>query len=185
MGATSARPIDVRFCASTHIDLETAVVQGRFRPDLLALFAGHGVHVPSLRHRLEEIPPLVAMWLERRAVTAGAPFVEALLLREYSKNLRELRQTVGKSIAAAARACGEPSPTRELGPDDVPPVRVGASTLSDAEPCAPSMSDPREIRDDRVLGSFLRTQELSATARELGHGEKTVRRVLEAHGIDL
>lgn len=65
VGGHQAVDVDVRIIAATHQDLETAVKQGRFREDLYHRLNVIGLHVPPLRERREDIPLLLAFFLER------------------------------------------------------------------------------------------------------------------------
>ena len=66
--ALKTRPIDVRFIAATHRDLEAEIAAGRFRQDLYYRLNGISLHIPPLRERRSEILPLVAIFA--RAVRA-------------------------------------------------------------------------------------------------------------------
>ena len=59
VGSTQARPIDVRGISATHLDLEKAVAEGRFREDLYHRLAVILIQVPSLNDRRDDIPMLI------------------------------------------------------------------------------------------------------------------------------
>ncbi|WP_257551896.1 sigma-54-dependent Fis family transcriptional regulator [Sphingopyxis sp. DBS4] len=65
MGATHARPVDVRIVASANGDLTEALRTGRFRGDLYYRLAVIPVIVPSLRERRNDIPYLIRHFYER------------------------------------------------------------------------------------------------------------------------
>jgi transcriptional regulator with PAS, ATPase and Fis domain len=93
LGATSSRPIDVRFLASTHRDIEGMVRRGEFRKDLFFRLDGARIHVPPLRQRLDEIPELVAhYWRELTGSTVRFSLRALNVLSEHDwpGNVREL-----------------------------------------------------------------------------------------------
>ena len=52
VGDVKARPIDVRFIAATHRDLEAQVAKGNFRQDLFFRLNGFSLVIPPLRERI-------------------------------------------------------------------------------------------------------------------------------------
>jgi len=58
LGAKETSKVDVRVMAATHCDLEKAIAEGRFREDLYYRLNIIDVHIPALRHRLDEVIPL-------------------------------------------------------------------------------------------------------------------------------
>src|SRR5262249_35953691 len=65
IGANTEREVDVRVIAATNRNLEEEVRAGRFRADLYYRLNPYRLHIPPLRERREEIPYLVAHFLER------------------------------------------------------------------------------------------------------------------------
>src|SRR5690606_1440517 len=66
-------PIDVRIISATHIDLETAIAEKRFREDLYYRLNVVNIALPPLRERLEDIPLLVDHFLAKIARRTGKP----------------------------------------------------------------------------------------------------------------
>jgi DNA-binding NtrC family response regulator len=106
-GAESIR-VDVRLVCATNKDLDEEVKAGRFREDLYFRINVVTVRLPPLRERREDVPTLVAHFLnklalrERRAPTAMSP--EALkLLTGYAwpGNVRELENAIERAVAVA------------------------------------------------------------------------------------
>jgi len=109
VGASEERPINVRFLAATHRDLEKEVEQGRFRLDLYYRLAGGSVVLPPLRERPIELAALAQRMLNQgRAQRQVGPMTlstEALLLlRAYAwpGNVRELRNVMVRAAFLAS-----------------------------------------------------------------------------------
>jgi len=57
--------VDVRVVCATHRDLEQMVVDGEFREDLMFRINTFEIHLPPLRERKDDIPPLARHLLQR------------------------------------------------------------------------------------------------------------------------
>jgi DNA-binding NtrC family response regulator len=120
VGGTRTIDVDVRFVASSNVDLAGAVRTGRFREDLFHRLNVVPLRLPSLRNRREDIIPLAMAFLAReraRGSTEASGFTPetADLLRGYlwPGNVRELRALVERASLL--------TPTGELGPAALPP----------------------------------------------------------------
>ncbi len=71
VGSTKRIPINVRILAATNSELEKAVSQGTFRRDLYFRLNVLTLRIPPLRERRQDIPLLVAHFLERVAHDTG------------------------------------------------------------------------------------------------------------------
>jgi formate hydrogenlyase transcriptional activator len=107
-GSTPVR-VDVRVIAATNRDLESQVRQGRFRQDLFFRLNVLPVTVPPLRERRDDIPALVAHFLERhgtrlnRRVTRIDERTLAGLGRyAWPGNVRELENLIERALVVAA-----------------------------------------------------------------------------------
>jgi two-component system, NtrC family, response regulator AtoC len=135
VGGLESRPIDVRFVAATHRDLEAAVASQTFRHDLFYRLNGITLVIPPLRERVEDIVPLARAFVERGARALGlerAPAVtqEALtLLRSYPwpGNVRELRNVIERAVllAGAGGIAPEHLPFEKMNAAGVAPLRAG------------------------------------------------------------
>ena len=92
--------VDARIIAATHQDLEARVRAGTFREDLFHRLNVIRVHSPSLRERREDIPLLLAHYLERAASeiavepkTLKPEVVRYLETLDWPGNVRQLENT--------------------------------------------------------------------------------------------
>ncbi len=65
VGETREVPVDVRILSATHRKLDDLVKAGKFREDLYYRINVIELHVPPLRERLDDVPLLVDMLLDR------------------------------------------------------------------------------------------------------------------------
>ena len=91
--------------AATNRDLKADVDAGRFREDLYYRLAVVPIQVPPLRARREDIPALIAHFLDRALREQGLPprefspeVLDALAAAPWRGNVRELKNTVERLI---------------------------------------------------------------------------------------
>jgi two-component system response regulator GlrR len=108
VGASHAVPIDVRILSATHRDLDAAIVDGSFRPDLYYRLAVVSLALPTLAERREDIPLLAHHFLSRLALKYGrkvngfAPdALKALTTASWPGNVRQLHNVVEQVTALA------------------------------------------------------------------------------------
>src|SRR5208337_3846447 len=95
VGSTRRIPINVRILAATNRDLEQAVMEGAFRRDLYFRLNVLSLRIPALRERREDIPLLVAHFMERASRNSGQEKIvsdealKALLAYDWPGNVRE------------------------------------------------------------------------------------------------
>jgi two-component system response regulator GlrR len=106
VGSTEAKRIDVRVISATHRDLQDLMTQGRFREDLYYRLNVVNIRLPKLDQRKEDIPLLVAHFLQQIAAEADqerkvyAPeAVEMLVTAEWPGNIRQLYNVVRQNVA--------------------------------------------------------------------------------------
>jgi DNA-binding NtrC family response regulator len=116
VGGTRTLEVDVRFVASSNVDLGQAVRAGRFREDLYHRLNVVPLTLPPLRDRREDILPLAESFLarerERRSTRAtGFASDTALALKGYlwPGNVRELRSVVERAALYTAQELVSPA----------------------------------------------------------------------------
>jgi len=114
LGAEEERPLQARILASTHVDLQRRIAEGRFREDLYYRLNVVTLHVPSLAERVEDIPELVAAFSGEMA--RKLRFTESAMAwlerRPWPGNVRELRNVIER-IALLAESETVDVPTLE------------------------------------------------------------------------
>ncbi len=97
--------VDVRLVAASNRDLARAVADGVLREDLFYRLNVIPIHLPALRERREDIPLLVAHFMEKIAAAQGKPIravtPEAMALLEghqWPGNIRELENVIERAM---------------------------------------------------------------------------------------
>ncbi len=108
LGGTQTLQVDVRLVAATNRDLAEDVRAGRFRSDLYYRLNVFPVHVPALRERPEDIPPLAAHFAEKYGSRFGRKIsrierrtLDLLQSHHWPGNVRELENTVERGVILA------------------------------------------------------------------------------------
>ncbi len=183
VGDTVAQKVDIRVISATLKDVDEAVTDGRFRPDLLARIAGFRFDLPRLADRPEDIGLLIGRMVERHkdANLSDAPIrfertaARGLLQYEWPLNVRELEQVLHSAIALADNG--------KIATKDLPTAIQAASV--------PQRAGARgESQEEEVFRAELVTQlrahrgNISAVARKMGKARVQVRRWCERFGLD-
>jgi DNA-binding NtrC family response regulator len=102
--------VDVRVVATSNRDLEKTVAEGKFREDLFYRLNVVPVELPSLRHRLEDVPELARHFLQNIAKRDRSPVrvlepeaVRTLQRYDWPGNVRELQNIVERACVLEAQ----------------------------------------------------------------------------------
>jgi len=103
VGGDRARKVDVRVVAATHRDLAEMVRRGTFREDLFYRLAVVVVVIPPLRDRREDIPALVAHFLDARTppVSIDRRALTRLVEAPWPGNIRQLQNELARAAVLA------------------------------------------------------------------------------------
>jgi DNA-binding NtrC family response regulator len=131
LGGCTIQRADVRIIAAANVDLDQAVLAGRFRRDLFYRLNVVSLRMPPLRDRPEDIPLLARHFLARSSLelarpvkdfTAGA--MQKLVLHKWPGNVRELKNIIESAVLFAEKAV--------LRETDIPLPAVDSSPVSDS-----------------------------------------------------
>jgi formate hydrogenlyase transcriptional activator len=135
LGSTCTRRVDVRVVAATNQDLATLVAEKQFRMDLYYRLNVFPIVLPPLRQRPEDIPMLVAHFVNKYAEQMSKPIsrigknaLETLLRYSWPGNIRELQNVVERAVILTM---GDVLQLPALPSD--PSIRTEPVTLAEAE----------------------------------------------------
>jgi DNA-binding NtrC family response regulator len=130
VGGAADLHVDVRVIAATNRNLQEEVKQGRFREDLFYRLNVLPIVLPPLRQRVEDIPVLVAFYLDayntefKKRIKGVSPDAMQQLQRyAWPGNVRELRNAVERAMLL--------SEADTLGPADFNAAGSGVVRLGD------------------------------------------------------
>jgi two-component system response regulator GlrR len=109
-GSAESRPLNARVLATTRQDLTQRMVDGKFREDLYYLLNTVHIEVPPLSRRREDIPLLLAHFLEQYALESGnrkmysPEAIEILASAPWPGNIRQLESVVRRNATLAPGA---------------------------------------------------------------------------------
>jgi two-component system response regulator AtoC len=140
VGGGASRKVDVRIIAATARELPREIEAGRFREDLFYRINVLPLHLPPLRSRPEDIPPLINHFVGRLNRRLGlsvegfsAQAMAACLAYDWPGNVRELENAVERAMVLAE--------TRLIGRESLPPAVQGAP-----EGASPGLSVRENVR---------------------------------------
>jgi transcriptional regulator with PAS, ATPase and Fis domain len=168
--------VDVRLVTATNRNLQQDVKEGRFREDLFYRLNVMPIHVPPLRERKEDIPPLVRWFIEKfnrklgRLITGVDEEVMDLFRdHDWPGNIRELENLTERLVLMAK---GEQIVMEDVPAELIEAVEAAAQTASPDE--KKSIKDLiREKTGDIEKQMIVRVLEecegnISKAARQLG-----------------
>jgi formate hydrogenlyase transcriptional activator len=104
IGSSQMRRVDVRVIAATNRNLDEAMQQGQFRPDLFYRLNVVPIHLPALRERRDDIDALAMHFLSCSAASLGRRFdriepvsLDRLRAFHWPGNIRQLQNVIEQS----------------------------------------------------------------------------------------
>jgi two-component system, NtrC family, response regulator AtoC len=183
VGSNQKVQVDVRVIAATNRDLEAAYRAGTFRKDLYFRLNVVTLHVPALRERKSDIPPLMHLFLDRYApgknIQVTPEAMDVLLHHDWPGNVRELENTIQRAVALGDQ--------RTIDVQDLSPAVRGEQpdSVSPSQPVSVApVGDLEEIERasiEHVLQSVGGDKELAC--KKLGISRATLYRRLKQYNI--
>nr|WP_322105163.1 sigma-54 dependent transcriptional regulator [Paraburkholderia sp. J41] len=177
LGGHEQIPVDVRIISATHVDLEAAMRDGRFRADLFHRLCVLRVDEPPLRARGKDIEILAHHVLHKFKSDSGRRIrgftpdaIEALYNYNWPGNVRELINRVRRAIVMAE--------SKLISADDLDLAQFTAQQTV-------TLAQAREAAEKRAIEAALlrHRHRLSEAASDLGISRVTLYRMMGTHGL--
>ena len=194
VGGTESVSVDLRIVAATNQNLEACVREGRFREDLYFRLNVVKIDVPPLRDRREDIPLLVAYFLNLSRGSGVSPeAMELFRNHAWPGNVRELRNAVERGVVLARGATVRPEhlPEGVVSPKPLGETDLEARTRDLVERLisqAPAGGAFRYLEARWEKAALRRALELTQgnqvkAAELLGINRMTLRKKMEQYGL--
>lgn len=208
VGDTQTIRVDTRVIAASNRDLLEEVEAGRFREDLYYRLNVVPIHLPPLRERREDIPALVAHFLnlyneenDRYVVHIQPQAMQALQDYHWPGNVRELQNYIERAVVMAAGdeltvellpdvvTSGRQSRTSRFRPVDLETLtfELVQQGLAQAGPQDDNLHSRIVSRVERELIAQVMAScegvQIKAAAR-LGINRNTLHKKLKEYGLD-
>ena len=188
VGANKPVPVDIRVIAATNLPPEKLRDESHFRQDLLFRLNTVEIDLPPLRARHEDLPQLVAHYLQHYAKRYGRPVPVlspaarmALLEHDWPGNVRALRHALERAVILAREEA--------LEPEDFALIRAMPRFPSVAITPPPQLQQNDDLNLDRmerrIVEEALKKHgyNISLSAAELGLSRAALYRRMEKHGL--
>jgi DNA-binding NtrC family response regulator len=177
VGDTMPVKVDFRAIAATNKSLERLVEERVFRPDLYYRLNVFSINIPPLRERKEDIPLLVAHFLDKFARQMNRPpqrlapdTMELLMRYEWPGNVRELENAIERALLMRREG--------DLKPEDFPfQLHPSAPVIATGQ----RLEDVEKAHIERVLAET--RWNLSKTARILDIDRTTLYNKIRKYGL--
>ncbi|MBM1186503.1 sigma-54 dependent transcriptional regulator [Pseudomonas lundensis] len=179
VGGSQPIPVDVRVLAATHVDLEAAIINGRFREDLYYRLNVLQVFTAPLRERHGDMAMLANHFARfysqetgRRPRTFSEQALVAMGNHDWPGNVRELANRVRRGLVLAEG--------RQIEPGD-----LGLETRQAPSLAMGTLEDYKDRAERQALCDVLQrhSNNLSLAAKVLGVSRPTFYRLLHKHQI--
>jgi len=118
VGGNNDIEVDVRIIATTNLELQDVLEEGKFRLDLFHRVNEFQIHLPPLRERREDITSLMHYFLEnanrelgKTVNSVSAEAMDYILKSEWQGNVREMKHTLKRAVLVCE--------TNEISLDDI------------------------------------------------------------------
>ncbi len=194
VGGTQAVPIDVRIISASSQNVAGLIEAGEFRSDLFHRLAIVPVQLTPLRERREDVPPLVALFIEQicrmhnlQRYSVGDDAIAVLQAQEWPGNARQLRNSIERLLILMKDQHPENGTiTAAMLPPDIGEV---LPTVGDTDASAHLMSLPlreaREVFERQYLLAQIERfgGNISKTAEFVGMERSALHRKIKSLGL--
>lgn len=185
LGAQHTVKADVRFIAASHRNLEDMVKKGTFRQDLFFRINIVTLHVPPLRERVDDIPLLVDMALQRfnlsynkRIQLVSPEVMQHFFCYPFHGNVRELLNIIEQACILCRGS--------EITMEHMPFYFKTAVSSSNTQSVAMNPERKRKMNPDVIVESLGRHQgNRASVAHELGIDRTTLWRWMNRYGLSV
>ncbi|AWN49394.1 sigma-54-dependent Fis family transcriptional regulator [Methylobacterium terrae] len=192
VGGTTRVHVDVRIISSSSRDLAEEIAGGRFREDLFHRLSVVPIRIPSLAERREDVPELIAFFMEQISGATGLPqrriaadAMAVLQSHDWPGNVRQLRNNVER-LMILTQGDPETEVTTEMLPSEVgalvptTPSGAGGEKLMSL-----ALREAREIFEREYLVAQIArfSGNISRTAEFIGMERSALHRKLKSLGI--
>lgn len=179
VGSTETISVDVRVISATHRDLEQAMQENQFREDLFYRLNVVNLHLPPLKDRPEDIPPLARYFVEQaakrhnpRVKSISSAALQVLAQVSWPGNVRQLENIIEKVTALSTT-----------------PVISDAAidrALANQEQVIPNFNDARADFEKRYLSKVLYITEGNVTQAAViaGRNRTDFYKLLKKHNLE-
>ena len=188
LGSTKTLKADFRVIAATNQPVTQALAENRLRSDLYYRLNTFQIHVPPLRERKEDIPPLVATFVKQFAQQLGKPepaitpeAFQKLLDYSWPGNVRELQNAMEYAVVLTRQNL--------IGLKELPAEIQLPAALQQSERAAPTRTGVQTLDDverDTILQALAQCHgNKKKAAQLLGIQRPTLYNKLRRYAIEL
>ncbi len=179
VGGETSVPVDARIIAATHVDLDRAVLEGKFREDLFFRLDVLPLAMPPLSERGADVLELANHYLVVFCEELGAkrkrftPATEAAMLDyDWPGNIRELMNRVRRGVVLAE---GNLVSLPEIKPEH------------DNDALIPTLAHARERAEKHVIAQAIAASgnNITDAAQLLDVSRCTLHRLIRKHGLSI
>jgi two-component system NtrC family response regulator len=184
VGGNQTLELDVRIVAATHVDLDQAIADGRFREDLFYRLNVVPLAVPPLRERPEDILLLARHFineeterLDRPKVGLSPAAVAALADHAWPGNVRELKNAVCRALAICSGKKIQPTDLGVPGGGNVQPAEENRFL---------TIREARDLAEIQALRQALAATNgnITQAAKLLEVSRPTLHDLIKKHGVE-
>jgi two-component system response regulator HydG len=188
VGSVDTQQCQARLIVAANVDLETAVNEGRFRPDLYFRLNVMSFHLPPLRERVQDIAPLARGMAARfnrkfnkELFDIHPETMAALEAFAWPGNLRQLENVVQHAVLVSSGPTLLPSHLPPALRETAAPVVNGHTPRFDAK----SLHHQRDLTERSVIQRALASNNFSRTraADALGISRVTLYKKMKKYGL--